>query len=110
MEVDTLKEKRIKVIHDFHDVISFAEPEGKASRRAIAALFGLASGDEILRSWLNAQQFTFSAWPKPEAETVSQAINENQGDFADIISRSSFIKNRLPVPSSGQDNLNAEEK
>lgn len=110
MEVDTLKEKRIKVIHDFHDVISFVEPEGKASRRAIAALFGLTSSDEVLRSWLNAQQFTFSAWPKAEAETVSQAINENQEEFPDIISRSSFIRNRLPVLTPGQDDINEHDK
>lgn len=97
MEVDTLKEKRVKVIHDFHDVIEFNEPEGKTSRRAIAALFSLSSSDEVLRSWLNEQQFTFSAWPKAEAETVSQFINDNQEDFSDVINRSSFIKNRLPV-------------
>lgn len=109
MEVDTLKEKRIKVIHDFHDVIKFSEPEGKASRRAIAALFSIASSDEILRSWLNAQQFTFSAWPKAEAETVSQAINENQVEFPDIIRRSSFIKKRLPVLALEQDDANAKE-
>ncbi|ELV2779245.1 hypothetical protein QNS18_003639, partial [Enterobacter cloacae] len=109
MEVDTLKEKRIKVIHDFHDVIKFSEPEGKASRRAIAALFSIASSDEILRSWLNAQHFTFSAWPKAEAETVSQAINENQVEFPEIIRRSSFIKKRLPVLALEQDDANAEE-
>ena len=109
MEVDTLKENRLRVIHDFNDVINFAEPEGKASRRAIAALFGLTSSDEILRSWLNAQQFTFSAWPKAEAETVSQAINENQEDFPDIISRSPFIRNRLPVLTPEQNDTNAEE-
>nr|WP_276047071.1 MULTISPECIES: P-loop NTPase fold protein [unclassified Pantoea] len=109
MEVDTLKEKRIKIIQDFHDVINFSEPEGRASRRAIAALFGLASGDEKLRSWLNAQQFTFSAWPKAEADTVSQVINENQMNFPDIISRSSFIRNRLPVLAPEQDDINAGE-
>lgn len=103
MEVATLKERRIKVIHDFHDVISFTEPEDKTSRRAIAALFGESSGDETLRSWLNAQQFTFSAWPKAEAETVSQFINDNQEDFSDVINRSSFIKNRLPVPTEETD-------
>lgn len=97
MEVDTLKERRIKVIHDFHDVICFTEPEDKTSRRAIAALFGESSGDEILREWLNMQHFKFSAWPKAEAETVSQVINDNQQAFSDVISRSSFIKNRLPV-------------
>lgn len=103
MEVDTLKERRIKVIHDFHDVIGFTEPEDKTSRRAIAALFGESSGDEILRAWLNAQHFKFSAWPKAEAETVSQVINDNQEDFFDVISRSSFIKNRLPVPMEEPD-------
>lgn len=108
MEVGTLKENRIKVIHDFHDVISFAEPEGKASRRAIAALFSLASSDEILRSWLNAQQFTFSSWPRAEADTVSQVINENQENFPDIISHSPFIRNRLPVPAPEQDDQNAD--
>lgn len=110
MEVGTLKENRIKVIHDFHDVIKFSEPEGRDSRRAIAALFGLASGDEKLRSWLNAQQFTFSAWPKAEADTVSQVINVNQEDFPDIISRSSFIRNRLPLPAPEPepDDMNAE--
>jgi len=108
MEVHTLKEKRVKVIQDFHDVINFAEPEGKASRRAIAALFGLASGDEKLRSWLNAQQFTFSAWPKAEADTVSQVINENQENFPDIIRHSPFIRNRLPVPAPEQDDQNAD--
>ncbi|EKK4003686.1 hypothetical protein PNF38_004365, partial [Cronobacter sakazakii] len=97
MEVDTLKEKRIKVIHDFHHVISFTEPEGKASRRAIAALFSESSDDEILRAWLNAQHFKFSAWPKAEADTVSQVINDNQEDFSGVISRSSFIKKRLPA-------------
>lgn len=110
MEVDTSKEKRIKVIHDFHDVINFEEPEGKASRRAIAALFDLASGDEILRSWLNAQQFTFSAWPKAEAETVSKTVNNKQEDFPDIISRSPFIRNRLPVLTPGQDVINEHDK
>lgn len=109
MEVGTLKENRLRVIHDFNDVINFTEPEGKASRRAIAALFGLTSSDEILRSWLNAQQFTFSAWPKAEAETVSQAINENQEDFPDIISRSPFIRNRLPVLTPEQNDTNTEE-
>lgn len=108
MEVGTLKDNRLKVIHDFHDVINFAEPEGKTSRRAIAALFSLTSSDEILRSWLNAQQFTFSAWPRAEAETVSQVINENQENFPDIISRSSFIRNRLPVLTPEQDDTNAE--
>ena len=98
MEVDTLKEKRIKVIRDFHDVIGFTEPEDKTSRRAIAALFSESLGDEILRAWLNAQHFKFSAWPKAEAETVSQVINDNQEAFSDVINRSSFIKNRLPVP------------
>lgn len=103
MEVATLKERRIKVIHDFHDVISFTEPVDKTSRRAIAALFGESSGDETLRAWLNAQQFTFSAWPKAEAETVSQFINDNQEDFSDVINRSSFIKNRLPAPTEETD-------
>ncbi|EOC1288559.1 hypothetical protein ACI09O_004209 [Cronobacter muytjensii] len=103
MEVDTLKEKRIKVIHDFHHVISFTEPEGKASRRAIAALFSESSDDEILRAWLNAQHFKFSAWPKAEADTVSQVINDNQEDFSGVISRSSFIKKRLPAPPKEPD-------
>ncbi|EOV9674389.1 P-loop NTPase fold protein [Cronobacter turicensis] len=103
MEVDTLKEKRIKVIHDFHHVISFTEPEGKASRRAIAALFSESSDDEILRAWLNAQHFKFSAWPKAEADTVSQVINDNQEDFSGVISRSSFIKKRLPTPPKESD-------
>lgn len=109
MEVDTSKEKRVKVIHDFHDVIQFIEPEGKTSRRAIAALFSIAVGDEVLRSWLDAQQYTFSAWPKGEAETVSQVINENQEDFSSIISRSPFIRNRLPVPEAGSDVANTED-
>lgn len=108
MEVDTLKEKRIKVIHDFHDVIGFTEPEDKTSRRAIAALFSESSGDEILRVWLNAQHFKFSAWPKAEAETVSQVINDNQEDFSDVISRSSFIKNRLPVLAEEPDEASVE--
>lgn len=109
MEVDTSKEKRVKVIHDFQDVIQFTEPEGKTSRRAIAALFSIAVGDEVLRSWLDAQQYTFSAWPKGEAETVSQVINENQEDFSNIISRSSFIRNRLPVPDATNTDDNQDE-
>lgn len=109
MEVDTSKEKRVKVIHDFQDVIQFTEPEGKTSRRAIAALFSIAVGDEVLRSWLDAQQYTFSAWPKGEAETVSQVINENQEDFSNIISRSSFIRNRLPVPEAEPDATNTDD-
>lgn len=109
MEVDTLKENRLKVIHDFHDVISFTEPEGKASRRAIAALFSLTFSDEVLCSWLNAQHFTFSAWPRTEADTVSPVINENQGDFPDIISRSSFIRNRIPVLTPDRDDIDEVE-
>ncbi|MEN4646974.1 P-loop NTPase fold protein [Pantoea agglomerans] len=109
MEVDTSKEKRVKVIHDFQDVIQFTEPEGKTSRRAIAALFSIAVGDEVLRSWLDAQQYTFSAWPKGEAETVSQVINENQEDFSSIISRSPFIRNRLPVPEAEPDATNTDD-
>jgi len=62
----------------------------------------------MLSSLLNAQQFTFSAWPRAEAETVSQVINENQENFPDIISRSSFIRNRLPVLTPEQDDTNAE--
>lgn len=109
MEVDTLKEKRVKVIHDFQSGIQFTEPEGKTSRRAIAALFSIAVGDEVLRSWLDAQQYTFSAWPKGEAETVSQVINENQEDFSSIISRSPFIRNRLPVPEAEPDATNTDD-
>ena len=109
MEVDTSKEKRVKVIHDFYDDIEFIEPEGKTSRRAIAALFSIASSDEVLRPWLDAQQYTFSAWPKAEAETVSQVINENQEDFPGIISRSSFIRNRLPILTAEPDATNTED-
>lgn len=109
MEVDTSKEKRVKVIHDFQDVIQFTEPEGKTSRRAIAALFSIAAGDEVLRSWLDAQQYTFSDWPVAEAETVSQVVNENQENFKGIISRSRFIKNRLPVPEVEPDATNKED-
>jgi len=109
MEVDTSKEKRVKVIHDFHNDIEFIEPEGKTSRRAIAALFSIAPSDEVLRSWLDAQQYTFSAWPKAEAETVSQVINENQEDFPGIISRSSFIRNRLPELAAEPDATNTED-
>lgn len=109
MEVGTLKEIRIKVIHDFQDVIQFTEPEGNTSRRAIAALFSIAPGDEVLRSWLDAQQYTFSDWPVAEAETVSQVVNENQEKFPGIISRSRFIKNRLPVPEVEPDATNTED-
>jgi len=109
MEVDTSKEKRVKVIHDFQDVIQFTEPEGNTSRRAIAALFSIAPGDEVLRSWLDAQQYTFSDWPVAEAETVSQVVNENQEKFPGIISRSRFIKNRLPVPEVEPDATNTED-
>ncbi|WP_455853812.1 P-loop NTPase fold protein [Pantoea endophytica] len=109
MEVDTSKEKRVKVIHDFQDAIQFIEPEGKTSRRAIAALFSIAPGDEVLRSWLDAQQYTFSAWPKSEAETVSQVINENPEDFSGIIIRSSFIRNRLPELAAESDETNTED-
>ncbi|MEY8712291.1 P-loop NTPase fold protein [Mangrovibacter phragmitis] len=109
MEVDTSKEKRVKVIHDFQDFIKFTEPEGNTSRRAIAALFSIATGDEVLRSWLDAQQYTFSDWPVAEAETVSQVVNENQEKFPGIISRSRFIKNRLPVPEVEPDAINKED-
>ncbi|MDU6432687.1 MAG: P-loop NTPase fold protein [Pantoea sp.] len=105
MEVDTLKERRIKVIHDFHDVIGFTEPEDKTSRRAIAALFSESLDDEILRAWLTAQHFKFSAWPKAEAVTVSQVINGNQEAFSDVISRSAFIKRRLPVLTEEPDEI-----
>ncbi|MCW1834050.1 KAP family NTPase [Pantoea ananatis] len=109
MEVDTLKEKRVKVIHDFQDVIQFTEPEGNTSRRAIAALFSIATDDEVLRSWLDAQHYTFSDWPVAQAETVSQVINENQEKFPGIISRSRFIRNRLPVPEVEPDATNTED-
>lgn len=109
MEVDTSKEKRVKVIHDFQDVIQFTEPEGNTSRRAIAALFSIAPGDEVLRSWLDAQQYTFSDWPVAEAETVSQVVNENQEKFPGIISRSRFIKNRLPAPEADPDTKNQDD-
>jgi len=109
MEVDTSKEKRVKVIHDFQNVIKFTEPEGNTSRRAIAALFSIATGDEVLRSWLDAQQYTFSDWPVAEAETVSQVVNENQEKFPGIISRSRFIRNRLPVPEVEPDATNTED-
>lgn len=109
MEVDTSKEKRVKVIHDFQDVIQFTEPEGNTSRRAIAALFSIAPGDEVLRSWLDAQQYTFSDWPVAEAETVSQVVNENQEKFPGIISRSRFIRNRLPAPAAEPDATNTED-
>ncbi|PVY82121.1 P-loop NTPase fold protein [Pantoea ananatis] len=109
MEVDTSKEKRVKVIHDFQDVIQFTEPEGNTSRRAIAALFSIATDDEVLRSWLDAQQYTFSNWPLAEAETVSQVVNENQEKFPGIISRSRFIRNRLPVPEVEPDATNTED-
>jgi hypothetical protein len=109
MEVDTSKEKRVKVIHDFQDVIQFTEPEGNTSRRAIAALFSIAPGDEVLRSWLDAQHYTFSDWPVAQAETVSQVVNENQEKFPGIISRSRFIKNRLPVPEVEPDETNKED-
>jgi len=109
MEVDTSKEKRVKVIHDFQDVIQFNEPEGITSRRAIAALFSIATDDEVLRSWLDAQHYTFSNWPLAEAETVSQVVNENQEKFPGIISRSRFIRNRLPVPEVEPDATNTED-
>lgn len=109
MEVDTSKEKRVKVIYDFQYVIQFTEPEGKTSRRAIAALISIAPGDEVLRSWLDTQQYTFSAWTKGEAETVSQVINENPEYFSGIINRSSFIRNRLPELAAKPDETNTEE-
>ncbi|MBP2847950.1 P-loop NTPase fold protein [Dickeya oryzae] len=95
LEIQIRPDNRIKIIHDFYDVIEFKEPDGKGSRRSIAALFSLAMQDDVLRKWLDAQVFLFGNWPTEESQMACQSILENQDSFPKICASSRFIKNRV---------------
>ncbi|MDE9566231.1 KAP family NTPase [Xenorhabdus bovienii] len=95
LEVQVSQSNRVKLIHDFGDVINFIEPERGGSRRGIGALFTLAEKDPLLRDWLDRQKYALSNWPDAESLSVSLYIIEHQSLFPGICKSSKFIENRI---------------
>lgn len=95
LEVQVSQSNRVKLIHDFGDVINFTEPEKGGSRRGIGALFTLAEKDGLLREWLDKQNYALSNWPATESRSVSQYIIEHQDIFPSICKSSKFIEKRI---------------
>ncbi|MNG87987.1 KAP family P-loop domain protein [compost metagenome] len=94
-ERDTVIERRVALIHDFSENLSFTESEGTKERRAIAALFTASNGDDKLKGWLDKQVFHFNKWSTEDSDTVARYIIEHQDDFPTICEKSVFIKNRV---------------
>ncbi|SIP74617.1 hypothetical protein XIS1_680063 [Xenorhabdus innexi] len=95
LEVQVSQSNRVKLIHDFNDVINFIEPEGRGSRRGIGALFTLADKDVLLRDWLDRQNYALSNWPIPESRSVAKYIIGHQKLFPGICKSSKFIEKRM---------------
>lgn len=95
LEVQVSQSNRVKLIHDFGDVINFTEPEKGGSRRGIGALFNLAEKDRDLRAWLDRQNYVFSNWPLAESRSVTNIIMDHKDLFPGICSSSKFIENRI---------------
>ncbi|MEI0693283.1 P-loop NTPase fold protein [Pectobacterium aroidearum] len=95
LEGDRSIERRIAIIRGFNDVLTFNEPEGRTSRRALAELFPLSLDDLVLRNWLDSQNLKLGSWNKDEAETVNHVVSENQELFPRLTETSQYIRKRL---------------
>lgn len=95
LEVQVSQSNRVKLIHDFGDVINFIEPEKGGSRRGIGALFTLAEKDFLLRKWLDRQNYALSNWPVTESRSVAQYIIEHRDIFPIVCKSSKFIEKRI---------------
>ncbi|CDH02662.1 hypothetical protein [Xenorhabdus bovienii] len=95
LEIQVSQSTRIKLIHDFGDVINFTEPEKGTSRRGIGALFTLAEKDVLLREWLDRQNYSLSHWPSAENSSVAKYIIAHQNLFSGICKSSKFIAKRI---------------
>ncbi|UAN51632.1 MULTISPECIES: P-loop NTPase fold protein [unclassified Serratia (in: enterobacteria)] len=95
LERETGLQRRIFIIHDFYQELTYKEPEDSNDRRSIAALFNASLEDPILAEWLDKQTFNFSKWPKGDARTATVHIIENKGVFPNICASSLYIKNRI---------------